>query len=158
VELLDNTKEETSWGVMKEREYKNSVWYRLACNCQDPEDDAHIEIEIDKDVQMMTLTFGRRFRIFYNSSYTDEVFEKIKNWVRSMKWRLSLVIKMLFTGYIKIDSELIILDVKHIDSYIKALQEGRDYCFKRAEENKSKDKEIVNVKSLDPGDFTKKVN
>ena len=112
---------------MKTAEYDNSIFYRVACSCGDDEHDLTIEFERDpKCPDMIFLNFYKD--LAWSSYWGDTNFF-------SRLWRkLKTSLRILFVGYIEIEESFIIEGENHIDSFIKALEEGKEYI------NDNKDK------------------
>jgi hypothetical protein len=118
-----------STGISKMHKHENSISYVLSCHCASPDCAAIIDMEFDKEYGgIISITFYKEFYFFYPTTYTDEILEKIKNWWKGIWWRISSAFKILFIGHIQISSDMTIDPEEHIDDFIKALQEGRDYC------------------------------
>jgi len=129
-------------GVMLLGEYPNSVMYRVACNCNDPEHDATIDMEFDKKIGMVFLQFYKDVE-YCHYDIDSPASEQLRNIWRTVKAAFRLV----FTGYLKTNSEFILQDLDHIDSFIALLKRGRTLCAEQQEEFKKQQDE------KDPGDF-----
>jgi hypothetical protein len=108
-----------------------SKTYQLLCNCGDPEHNWVVDIELDKQWGTQVTIYGDVY--YYDNYYIGEFPSNL--WQRiTMYWkRLGAVIRLLFTGYLKMNTDLLILDEKHLDSFIGILEEGRAYWLKRKE-------------------------
>lgn len=113
--------------VMKTNEFKDSIWYRVACDCSDKDCDLTVEFEYDKDLNMIFLN------IYKNLKWSSHWVDKDQWWLRFKK-RMLGIFKIVFTGYVEIEETLILQDIKHIDSFIKALQDGKGYLSKNRED------------------------
>ena len=106
-----------STGVMKTNEWENEVMYRVMCECGSNEHDATISMEYDKELNFFSLIFWKNL-CWCSRWGTDKWYEKL--------WkRVSCSLKMLFTGYIEVEEEMLIRDLNHIDDFITALIDGR---------------------------------
>ncbi len=102
--------------VMKQDEGRDTVWYRVACDCGDKDCDLSLELEYDKELDMVFLNMYKKF------CWTS----KWSGWWWRSKWpRLKAALKILFIGYIEIEGCLIIKGGGHIGTFIEALQEGQ---------------------------------
>ena len=106
----------TNFRAMKTEEFKDAVYYRVACSCGSDEHDVTLELEKDSVFEDLTLTFYKK--IYYTSHWKPNFFSRL--WIR-----IKGVIKLLFTGYIELESDFILQGEEHIDSFIKALEEGK---------------------------------
>lgn len=69
---------------------------------------------------------------FYKDVYFDYWKYSDPGFLNSIKrilYRIKKSLILLFTGKIKLSSDFIIKDIDHINAFIEALQEGRDYCL-----------------------------
>lgn len=106
--------------VMKIDEFKDSVFYKVACDCGEDEHTLAIEFEYDKEIpEMIFLNFYKK--IAWSSYWGDSnIFKKGWN-------RIKAATRILFTGYIDLEESFIIRGEKHVDSFIEALEEGKKY-------------------------------
>lgn len=126
-----------SYRVMKTHEFKNSVYYRIACDCTDEEHD--LTLELDWDDGILTLHFFGNLEVSKWGAYY--------NWFERQWWKIKKTFDLWFNGYFEVNYEMMILDEEHLDSFIEALQEGKDKfgTFKKWLEEKEKE----NAKSKD---------
>ncbi|MCK9439744.1 MAG: hypothetical protein WC188_11525 [Candidatus Caldatribacteriota bacterium] len=111
-------------------EFKDSIMYTVDCDCGSEECRATIDIEIDQEFKIIILNFYKTLNCSTFSYIKDS---KIKQLFANIKKRFYYAFKIFFTGEISLNSDLIISKKDHIDNFIDALQEGRDYCFDRLE-------------------------
>lgn len=109
--------------IMKIDEFKNSVIYRASCSCSDPDCDLTLELEIDEELEdMMILNLYKKLRwssYWHNDKWYINLFNRIK-----------VSLKLLFTGYIEVEESFIFQGKSQIDSFIKALDEGKEKLSK----------------------------
>jgi len=110
-----------------------SIWYNIMCDCCDDSHDTAIEFEYDKECNMLFLNFYRK--INYSKQFgfrcdDDTLVDLIKDRIKIIWNRFKDATKLLFTGYIEMHSEFILKDKQHIQDFIDALIEGRDYCLR----------------------------
>ncbi len=103
--------------VMKTHEYKTSIMYRIACDCGGKDCDLTLELEKDEDVQMLFLNL---YKDLAWSSYW-----KTDNWFENIWLRIKCALRILFTGYIKVEEGFVMRD-EQINGFIKALQEAKE--------------------------------
>jgi hypothetical protein len=112
----------TTKKVMKIHEFEDAIYYRAACNCGDTKCDMTIELEIDKDIQMITMTL---YKDVYWSS-----FWKSDNFFFNIWERIKCALRVLFNGYIEMEEAFIFQGDGQIDAFLSAIEEGRDYLKK----------------------------
>jgi len=120
------SKEPISSMVMKTSEGPGYVFYRVACDCTDPDHDIILELEVDpKGYPIYSLNIYSNLDI--NANWQDNNFF-------SKAWRrIKIAIKVLCTGYVEIGSNFLLMTGDHIDSFINALQEGKEKLAKYRE-------------------------
>lgn len=107
--------------LMKVREWEDGdVLYRVACDCGDPNHDAHLWFEaIDKDHTDISMSL----------SIEVGFYPKHDNWFESMARRFRAASKILFTGCYTMTGD-VILDEKGMEAMRigldKGLQHARD--------------------------------
>lgn len=126
-----------SYRVLKHEIEPLCVWYKVECGCGDDEHTLDIEFEHDKNApEYIWITFSKK--LFW-SSYRD-----CNHWYESFWRRLKCSIKMLLTGYIEVEESFILNGEKHIDSFIMALNEGKQHILNyQAEEAKKLDAKMA---------------
>jgi len=125
--------------------YNDMIMYRAECSCGDNEHDVTIEIEVDKKFGSISLNFYKdisfsHYYIYRDVLWSDKIL-KDKNifsailyilenslvYYGKVLWcRLKNSSRLMFTGYLKMESDFMIDSDEHIDNFILALQEGRD--------------------------------
>ncbi len=114
-----------SKNVMKTDEFKDSIYYRAACNCGSNEHDVTIEFKIDKDIpSMLFLNFHK------NTAWSSSDWGKL-NLISSIWRRVKCSLRMLFTGYVELEESFIIQGEEDIDAFIDALKEGKKLIKKK---------------------------
>lgn len=124
-------------------DHSSSVWYNVDCDCNSPEHRCGIEIEFDKEINMISLHFYKTVSFDWWKYDVDKISGRLQNlWNRIKK-----SCKLLFTGELEMEDELIMMEFDHIESFIEALQEGLEYCkaekIKRAEKMKEEKKQCT---------------
>ena len=94
------------------------IFYRAICSCCDPDCDANIEFEYDKKFNILSLNFFKKLTLTIGNTSELSFFKK------TLK-KLNIMTKILFNGYVEMDSDFLIQDVDQIDSFIDALIEGK---------------------------------
>lgn len=109
-----------SYRVMKTHEFDDSIFYRVACDCTDNEHDVRLELEsteVDKKLRILTMRISANLQ--WASYYAETWYGRI--------WeRIITPIKMLITGRVEVYHEILFLHENHIDSFIAAMEEGKE--------------------------------
>ena len=143
-------------GVSLLRRYDDNISYKCDCACGDNEHEVVLDFDLDEDFGLITLNFYKiisfsHYWIYRNILWFDKFKENVKRKTEEksnlkiifyyiMYWlentiiyyskcfwcRLKAATRILFTGYIKMESDFLINDGEQIDNFILALQEGRD--------------------------------
>ena len=99
-------------------ESKEWISYRLACSCTLPDHDVHIDIELDKEHDIVTLTFYKKMR------YADW-WGVNQNFIRRIWRRILGVWKLIWFGEIELEEEMLLMEERHIDSFIAILNKAK---------------------------------
>ena len=136
--------------VMLIEEYKDGTsFWRVPCDCSDPDHDAHLWFEVDED-GIAALRFTRQFGFFENSWYSqDPWYMRLADWRRRMWKRIKASMKILFKGYFTMDGELC-LTKEGIDGLQYALTEGKKNMIKGEEAFHAKRKAEAEEKDKRP--------
>jgi len=110
----------TSLGVMKTREWRsgNLAWpggsYRIMCSCGSPECD-------------MTIDFHYEDGLFQTHFYEKMhwPYWKADNWFQKMWLRIKAASKILFTGYMDMESDTTVTDPAILQGLIDVLEESK---------------------------------
>jgi len=106
-------------GVMKQHDFKDSVFYQVACECGNPECNMTLELEIDEDSPtFIFMSFHKKVAI---SAYwgNPNIFQRA--WLR-IKYALLILLK----GHLEMEESHVFQDIEHIDNFIAAIQEGKE--------------------------------
>lgn len=144
--------------VMLMEDRGDSITYRCACDCGEGEHDLHIEFEYDKELQqMLFLNFYKDVYFFdyfrRDVLWFDDIIKKVKEkkfkeavsdffddtlfyYWKNFRYRLRKAVRLLFTGYLKMNEDFILHGVDHIDSFIGVLEEGKSLILERKESEK----------------------
>ena len=106
-----------------------SIWYKIDCDCSSDEHAANIEMEWDNEINMLVLNFYKEVSysawLFWKD---DNFFGKAVDAYRIIMRRIKGAIKLIFTGSLEMQDEFIIQDEQHINDFIEALEEAKQYC------------------------------
>lgn len=127
----------TSYRTMKTNEFKDAIFYRVACDCGSDEHDLHLEFEKDPEIpEMIFLNFYKQ--LAWSSYWRDD-----DKWYKNIWCRIKGATKMLFKGYITVEESFILRGKEHIDSFIEALEEGKQYIKDLEGEEDENNYEVV---------------
>lgn len=107
------------------------VHYKLNCNCGSDDHISTIEIEVDKEFHDMNLNFYKK--MVWTSHWGDIP------WYQRIWKRLTCSIKVLFTGWVELEESVLIYGEDNINSFIEALEEGKQIIKKGLEDGTSKE-------------------
>jgi hypothetical protein len=111
---------------MKTAQYDKAVYYRMACDCTSPNHDMTIELETDEDFLSLHLYCDLEADIHWGDT----------NRFQRLWKRIKIAARVIFTGYMKVGEEFLFQEEKHIDSFINALEEGKQLLKeKKGKEN-----------------------
>ena len=137
-------------GVSLIHKFDKSLYYSVQCDCGDSECGSIVEIEVDDEFKLIQLNFYKD--VFFDFwRYPDEMYledgfisfikdlfrNKIINATKRFLYRWKKALILGFTGEIKLNGDFVLIDIDHINAFIEALQEGRDYCIEVKKENES---------------------
>lgn len=111
--------------IMKVREWEDGdVLYRVACDCGDPNHDAHLWFEaIDEDHTDVSMSLSMEVGFY----------PKHDSWFESMARRFRAAAKIIFTGYCTMSGD-VILD----EAGMKAMRTGLDKGLQHAKAAKAR--------------------
>lgn len=102
--------------VMQLYETKDVVVYRVACDCIDPKCDAVVEIEWDSKLNVVSLSIYKKMTVRY--------IWGLDSWLEDLWNRLKIAVKILFTGYLETEGNMLFLERKHLEMFLHAIKEG----------------------------------
>lgn len=124
--------------VMLVEEYKDGTsFWRVPCDCNDPDHDVHLWFEVDED-GIGALRITRQLGFYENSWYSqDPWYMRFADWRRRMWKRIKASMKILFKGYLTMDGD-VCLTKDGIDGLQYALSEGKKAMVKNEEAFRAK--------------------
>lgn len=128
-------------GVSLIHKFDKSLYYSVTCDCGTPDCGAIIEIEVDEEFGLIEIYFHKNIKYDY-WTYSDPGF---LNFIKRHLHRWKGAIKLIFTGEITLQDSFVLIDIEHINNFIEALQEGRDYCLKVKEKDKAERETIKQI-------------
>lgn len=111
----------TTYRVMKTGEWGGTtpmIAYRVACDCHGRDCDLMMDYEIDHDYHI--LNFYKKLEFSAHDWGKFSIIKTLWNKLKAIK-------KILFNGYIEVESNLIIRGEEHIQNFINALEEGKRF-------------------------------
>jgi len=103
--------------IMKTHEFEDAIFYRASCDCGSPDCDLTLELEKDKELQMIFLNMYKN--LSWSSYWGDGDI-----WYKNLWLRIKCALKVLFTGYIQVEESFIFKDIKQIEHFTNAINEG----------------------------------
>ena len=94
-----------------------SVWYKIGCSCTGDDCGVMIEMSNDPDFHILTVRFYKE--IIWDSEWGLNPFY--------VRWwnRIKAACRIIFTGRIDLESDFVIQSEEHLNSFIEALEEGK---------------------------------
>jgi len=114
---------------MKVNEWKNqpAITHRVACMCGSKDCDMTIDFEIDHGY----LTLNLYKRMIFNTYVWGE--NRFISFLKTWKKKIVTIFKILFYGYLETEECLILQGEDHIQGFIDALEEGRQFIAENRE-------------------------
>lgn len=114
--------------VMKIDDLKNPIYYKIDCDCSNDDHITTIEFEYDKKADIIYVSFYKKL-IWCDCCHG-------LNWFQRIYRRIKAALKIIFTGWIDVNESIILQNIDHIDGFIEALKEGKEYILEYQKENK----------------------
>jgi hypothetical protein len=120
--------------VMLIEEYKDGTsFWRVPCDCSDPDHDVHLWFEVDDD-GVAALNITRELGFYSNDWHSDDNWhQRIARKVGRGWKRIKAATKILFKGYITMNGD-VCLSKEGIDGLQYALKHGKEAMIKAEEE------------------------
>ncbi len=110
-----------NYNVCETDRFDRAIFYKVHCMCGDDDHTVVLELDYDEDLNEITLSF-------YNKMYYIAPSE---NWLSRFWEKLKVSLLVLFKGYISLEGYLLIHGERHLNDFIKALEEGKTYLKSR---------------------------
>jgi len=97
-------------------------------------------MEYDKKFKILVLNFYKDinyFEYFSRRSKNDNIWGVIKDYKNVWFKRIKDSLKILFNNRITLSNDFILRDVDHINDFIEALKEAKQFCLEDKNENKN---------------------
>jgi hypothetical protein len=100
-----------------------AVHCRVACDCGGSDCDVHLDIEYDRELNMVFLEFWKDVYFFDIIRDSEATIDKIKN----ILYRIRKAIRLVFTGYLKMNEDFVLQEEEHIDNFIQIMQDAKEF-------------------------------
>jgi len=117
-------------GVNLLHQFDKCLYYNIECDCGDKSCGTTMTVECDTELGLIELHFYKDVQFDY-WMYPEP---GIVNYFKRLAYRWKKIIKLIFTGEISLESDFVLIDIEHINNFLEAMQEGRDYCIKCQQE------------------------
>ena len=107
-----------TYRVMKTNEFKDSVFYKIECDCGS--DDHQITLELCHDEDLPELID----LIIYKKLGWSIYWSADKNLFTRLWKRITGALTLLFKGYVEVEESFIFQGEEHIQSFLNAINEG----------------------------------
>ncbi len=104
-----------------------SIFYRMACDCTDPDCDLTMEFEANPNDKALYVYLSKKLRnsAYWGYSEDWELFDCISfNWLRILINKFKMCWQIVVNGYIEVEETFIIKEEHHINSFFDAVEEG----------------------------------
>ncbi len=102
-----------------------STFYRVACDCTDPQCDLTLEFEANPNDKALYLHMYKDLRASAHWGYTESWY--YFDWLRVLLNKIKMCWRIFTRGYIEVTESFIIRDEEHIMDFSKAVVQG--LCF-----------------------------
>ena len=127
-------------GVNLLHQFDKCLYYNIECDCGNKSCGTTMTVECDTEFGLIELHFYKDVQ-FDHWVYSEP---GIINYFKRLAYRWKKIIKLIFTGTISLESDFVLIDIDHINNFIEAMQEGRDYCIAA----KKEEEEEITERSL----------
>lgn len=114
--------------IMKLNEFEDAIFYRAACGCTDSRCDLALELEIEKDINMIFLNM---YKDLYYAPYW-----KTDNWFINKWYRITGALRLLFVGRIKVEDTFIFQEEEQINDFVNTIKQGMEQLKKNMAKEK----------------------
>ena len=116
--MKDSGDKENNFRIMKTHNFDDAKFYRAACSCTDERCDMTLILEIDEEIEDITLQLHRD--LCYADNWNAD------HWYERLWYRIKGTLRLLFTGRIEVDDYFMFQGKNQIESFLNALKEGMD--------------------------------
>ena len=140
-----------SYKVMEISKWDDEIFYRVACHCGSADCDMHMSLILDRKTGLISLLFEKK--MVTNTDYNthpvyfdlledswEDTKENIKQFIKNFFIILKNKIRHTWTiwvhGRLESSADLLISDEKHIESFLGAIEAGKEELTKSFEDQK----------------------
>ena len=131
-------------GVSRQSNYSDSICYKIDCDCGNSDCGISMWMKYNKECNSIFLSMYQNTK-FDSWRYSDNGFI---NMIKRIIYKWKQAIRLIFTGEISLEGELVLINLDHINNVIEALQEGRDYCINAKNKDNNTSLKELNEKTL----------
>jgi hypothetical protein len=114
-----------STGICVLSEYDNAIFFKAQCGCASSDDEQHLCMSYNDDLQDVELLVSCKVTTeYFPSSYDDTLWESVGNWVSAQLFKVKQVYRLLTTGVLTAETSFLFESEAQIQDYITALQLG----------------------------------
>jgi len=116
----------TSNKIKKLCEYNDYILFKAACSCLSNDHDLMISIEEDPEFNNeLVINFCANVSFIDKTPGFQETFmDKLDRIFRNIFYRIKKSLKLLFTGYLEMDTCFLLSNEEDIDEFLKAITGG----------------------------------
>lgn len=119
---------------MEINDFGDAIFYRASCHCTDKRCDMDLELELDKEFDMINL--GIYEDLYYEPHW------KTDNWFINKWYRITGALRLLFVGRIKVENFFIFEGEEQINDFVDTLKNGMKQLQLEAEKKKAEKEKI----------------
>ncbi len=117
----------TSRNIMKTGQYSDSIMYKASCSCSCKDHDLYIFVEKDKELNSINLEFDANIYFIDESLIGKKGKDLYITILKNIWLRIKKSFRLLFTGYLEMETTFIIDKEDQMKDFINALIEGIEH-------------------------------
>lgn len=124
--------------IAKLCEYDDYVLFKSTCSCLSNDHDLMISVEMEEDNGHDSLVLGFSANVSFidnGPAFQESIIEKIDRNIRNIFYKIRKSLKLLFTGYLEMDTYFLIDKSEDIEDFLEAINYGLKK-FKKDNKNK----------------------
>jgi len=108
--------------IMKLHEFEDCIVFRSACSCNDKSHDLWISVELDEENHLLNIVFTANVSIYWDLyDIKDSLIKRIVKIYKNVFYRIKKSFKLLFTGYLEMETGFIMDDENSIKDFLDAI-------------------------------------
>jgi hypothetical protein len=143
--------EKASYKVMEIDRFDDEIFYRVACQCGSADCDMHMTLQLDRKTGYISILFEKKMitstdwdiKPVWFDLFDDpwkETLENLKHWLWNLLIKTKNKLKHTWTiwvhGYLESSADLLMNNEKHIESFLEAIEAGKEELNKIFEDHK----------------------